>query len=97
MLKHLEDSENGITELYKIFHASVNICWLFKSRVVKKRGGKSVAAKAGFEEMWASAAAARLIERKRLSSRQRVGGRERKELMQRVGITSTSPGFTLRR
>lgn len=35
-LKHVEDSENGFTELYNIFH-TLNIGWLFKTRVVKKR------------------------------------------------------------
>lgn len=44
-----------------------------------------------------NAAAARLIERKSVSARRRVGGKERKELMQHVGITSTSRGFTLTR
>lgn len=50
-----------------------------------------------FEEMCACAIAAQLIERKSFSSRRRVGERERKELMQHVGITSTSRGFALLR
>lgn len=36
-LNHLEDLENGVTELYDTFDAFVSTGWLFKTGVVKKR------------------------------------------------------------
>lgn len=56
----------------------VNTGWLLKTRVGERTSERAASRNPG----WASGAAARLIEREeRLGETQRVGGRERKELM----------------